>query len=72
VLRPGAADLPSSGVIVVTAAVGYMVGSRLITAYAPKAIASFGSGRERISIRVIYPPGTAVDSSPLSKEHRNT
>jgi hypothetical protein len=72
VLKPGAADLPGSGVIVVTAAVGHMVGSRLITSDAPKAIASFGSGTERISIRVIYRPGTAVDSSALTQEHRNT
>jgi hypothetical protein len=72
VLRPGAAHLPRSGVIVVTAAVGHMVGNRRITTYAPRAIASFGSGRGRISIRVIYPPGTAVDSSPLGKGHRST
>jgi hypothetical protein len=42
-----------------------MVGSRLITADAPAAIASFGSGSMRIDIRVIAPRGAAAYSSAL-------
>ena len=64
-LRPGQADPLRSSVIVVTAAVRSMVGSRLITADAPAAIASFGSGSMRIDIRVIAPRGAAAYSSAL-------
>jgi hypothetical protein len=42
-----------------------MIGSRLITADAPAAIASFGSGRMQIDIRVIAPRGAASYSSAL-------
>ena len=64
-LRPGQVNPFRSSVIVVTAAVRSMVGSRLITADAPAAIASFGSGSMRIDIRVIAPRGAAAYSSAL-------
>jgi hypothetical protein len=68
VLEPGVAGLTRSGVIVVTAAVSRMAGARLVTAFAPEAIASFGSGDTRISIRVIYPGGAVAYSSALSSD----
>ena len=68
VLRPGGADPLRSAVVVVTAAVRKMVGSRRLTADAPAAIASFGSGAGRISIRVIFPRGAAAYATALRKE----
>jgi hypothetical protein len=68
VLRPGVADPRRSAVVVVTAAVKKMVGSRRLAADAPAAIASFGSGAARISIRVIFPRGAAAYAAALRKE----
>jgi hypothetical protein len=64
-LRPGEADPLRSGVIVVTPAVRSVVGSRLIAADAPVAIASFGSGSGRIDVRAIAPRGAAAYLSAL-------
>ena len=69
-LRPGQANPLRSSVIVVTAAVRSMVGSRLISADAPAAIASFGSGSMQIDIRVIAPRGAAAYSSALRADVR--
>src|SRR6266851_3813217 len=64
-LRPGQANPLSSRVLVVTAAVRSMIKSRLVTTYAPAAIAGFGSRSAGISIRVIAPRGAAAYSSSL-------
>ena len=66
VLRPGAANPLRSAVVVVTAAVRKMVGSRL-TADAPATLASFGSGAGRISVRMIYRRAAAY-ATALRKE----
>lgn len=66
VLRPGNADPLHSRVIVVTAAVTRMIGSRLAND-APATIASFGSGNTQVSIRLIMPHGAAEYASALSK-----
>jgi hypothetical protein len=68
VLRPGDADPLGSDVVVVTAAVTKMVRHRLLTADAPAAIASFGSGSRQISIRMIYPRGADAYAAALRKE----
>ena len=68
VLKPGGAGPLRSAVVVVTAAVKKMVGSRLLAADAPAAIASFGSGAGRISIQVIFPRGAAAYATALRKE----
>jgi hypothetical protein len=68
VLRPGRADPLGSDVVVVTAAVTKMVGHRLLTADAPAAIASFGSGNRQIFIRMIYPRGADAYAAALRKE----
>ena len=65
VLRPGTADPLRSSVIVVTAAVTRMVRSGLLTRDAPATLASFGSGGNRISIRMIFARGAAAYASAL-------
>ena len=68
VLKPGKAQPLRSSVIVATPEVRRMVGNRLVTADAPAAIASFGSGSMQISIRVIFPLGAAAYPSALRKD----
>ncbi len=50
----------SSQVIVSTAAIRNLFGSRLDSVYAPTVLASFGSGKARIDVRVIAPHGAAA------------
>jgi len=68
VLKPGRAGPLRSAVVVVTAAVRKMVGSRRLAADAPAAIASFGSGAGRIVIGVVFPRGAAAYAAALRKE----
>ena len=68
VIRPGGADPRLSAVMVVTAAVTRMVGSRLLSADAPATIASFGSGSRQISVRLIYPQGASAYAAALRRE----
>jgi hypothetical protein len=58
-LGPGTSDPLGSAVIVATAAVRSLFGSRLTTVYAPTMIASFGSGSAQIEIRVYAAGGAA-------------
>ena len=67
-LEPGNADPPRSSIIVATAAVRSMIGSRLSSADAPAVIASFGSGSMQISIRVVAPRRAAAYFSALSAD----
>jgi hypothetical protein len=67
-LKPGGVGPHRSAVVVVTAAVRKIVGSRLLTADAPAAIASFGSGSGRITIRLVFPRGAAAYATALRKE----
>jgi hypothetical protein len=60
VLGPKAKDLLSSQVIVSTAAIRQLFGSRLDTADAPTVLASFGSGKAGIDVRVIAPQGATA------------
>jgi hypothetical protein len=59
-LATGTSDPLGSAVIVATAAVRSLFGSRLTTVYAPTVIASFGSGAARIDVRV-YAAGGAPE-----------
>ena len=68
VLRPGDADPLGSDVVVVTSAVTKMVRHRLLTADAPAAIASFGSGSRQITVRMIYPHGADAYAAALRRE----
>jgi hypothetical protein len=68
VLKPGEGDPLHSRVIVVTAAVNKMVGTEFLTADAPAAIASFGTGSRQISVREIYPQGAAAYAAALRQD----
>jgi hypothetical protein len=65
VMGPKAKDLLRSEVIVSTAAIRTLFGNRLDTASAPAVLASFGSGKTRIDIRVIARDGAAAYLSAL-------
>jgi hypothetical protein len=64
-LQPGSPAPLRSDVIVATAAVRAEFGASLTSIYAPGVIASFGSARTRIDIRVIAPHGAAAYRSAL-------
>ena len=65
-LGPGTDSPLGSAIIVATAAVRSLFGSRLTTVYAPTVIASFGSGSARIDVRV-YAAGGAAQYLPALK-----
>jgi hypothetical protein len=67
-LEPGKADPLRSSIIVATAAVRSLIGSRLSSVYAPTAIATFGSGSMQISIRVVAPLGAAAYLAALNTD----
>jgi len=71
VTGPNARDLLTSQVIVSTAAIRSLFGSRLASAYAPAVLASFGSGQARIDVRVIAPNGAAAYLSALREDVRD-
>ena len=60
VLRPGASDPLGSNVVLATAAVRGMFGSRLADVYAPEVLASFGTGQARVDVRIVAPDGAAA------------
>jgi hypothetical protein len=66
VLAPGAADPLGSSVVLATAAVRSMFGSRLNSVYAPEVLASFGAGPARIEVRVVAPDGAAAYRTALA------
>jgi hypothetical protein len=70
VLGPGAGDPLGSGVVMATAAVRSMIGSRLATVYAPQTLASFGSGQARIEVRAVAPDGAAAYRAALANDVR--
>jgi hypothetical protein len=59
-LGAGNAAPLGSDVIVSTAAVREEFGSRLTSVYAPVALAAFGSGSARVTVRVVAPDGSAA------------
>jgi hypothetical protein len=65
-----ARDLLSSQIIVSTAAIRNLFGSRLSSVYAPAVLASFGSGKARIDIRQIVPDGAAAYQSALRTDEQ--
>jgi len=68
-IGPMSNDPLGSNLVVATADVRAQFGSRLASVYAPAIIASFGSGRARIDIRLVFPGGAesylAAQSSAL-------
>ena len=65
---PAGIGLLRSDVVVATAAVRGLLGPRLGSVYAPAVIASFGSGDQRIDIRVVARGGAAVYLSALRQD----
>jgi hypothetical protein len=70
VLGSGAADPLGSDVVLATAAVRAMFGSRLTSVYAPEVLASFGPGAARIDVRVVAPEGAAAYRAALTADLR--
>jgi hypothetical protein len=68
VLGPGTADPLGSDVILATAAVRGIFGSRLSSVYAPEVLASFGSGQARIDIRAVAFDGAAAYRAALAAD----
>jgi hypothetical protein len=69
-LEPSATTPLGSQVVVATAAIRNQFGSRLNSVYAPAVIASFGSGKARIDVRVIAPDGAAAFWSQFRADQR--
>ena len=69
-LEPSAATPLGSQVVVATAAIRNQFGSRLNSVYAPAVIASFGSGKARIDVRMIAPDGAAAFWSQFRADQR--
>jgi hypothetical protein len=66
VLGPASADPVPSLVVVETAAVRELFGTSLAIAWAPAVLASFGSGTNAITVRVVAPHGSAAYQAALN------
>jgi hypothetical protein len=71
VLGSTASSILHSDVVVATAAVRKELGGRLGLVYAPAVIASFGSGKERIDIRVVARKGPTAFEAALATDLQN-
>jgi len=60
VLQPTAPDPYGSELVIATASVRSQFGTKLATVYAPEVIASFGTGANRIDVRLIAQDGPAA------------
>jgi hypothetical protein len=58
-----------SGVVVATPAVRNQFGARLASRYAPLVLASFGTGADRVDIRMVAPDGAAAFEAQLASAH---
>jgi hypothetical protein len=67
-LRPAAPDPLGSDVVVATAGVRSQFGGRLASVYAPEVLARFGSGRDRIDVRIVAPDGAAAYRAALASD----
>jgi hypothetical protein len=70
-LGPGTNDPLGSAIIVATAAVRSLFGSRLTTVYAPTVIASFGSGAAQIDVRVYAAGGASSYLAALKADEQS-
>jgi hypothetical protein len=70
VLGPGSGDPLGSAVVLETAAVRSLFGPRLASVYAPEMLASFGSGSDRINVRVVAPDGSTTYRAALATDQR--
>jgi hypothetical protein len=70
ILRPGTPDPLGSDVVLATAAVREMFGTRLASVYAPELLASFGAGPARIDVRAVAPDGAAAYWAAIAADLR--
>ncbi|HUA40852.1 MAG TPA: hypothetical protein VMA32_04780 [Streptosporangiaceae bacterium] len=68
VLQPTAPDPYGSELVIATASVRSQFGSKLATVYAPEVIASFGSGPDRIDVRLVAANGPAAFERSLQAD----
>jgi hypothetical protein len=62
------AALKASGVVVVTPVALQLFGSSLVTAWAPAALATFGSGSSTVSVRIVAPHGATAYEQAARKD----
>jgi hypothetical protein len=67
-LQPTSPDPYGSQLVIATAGVRSQFGSKLAAVYAPEVIASFGTGADRIDVRVIAPRGPAAFEAALQAD----
>jgi hypothetical protein len=67
-MSPSTEDPLGAGVIVATPDLQSQFGTRLRTEYAPAVLASFGTGSQRVDVRVIAPWGAAAYQLALNKD----
>ncbi|HEY6294019.1 MAG TPA: hypothetical protein VIX15_00005, partial [Streptosporangiaceae bacterium] len=70
VLGPESADPLGSAVVLATAAVRNMFGTRLATVYAPQTLATFGTGPSQVDVRAMAPDGAAAYRGALAADLR--
>lgn len=68
-LGPASTDPLGSQVVVSTAAIRSLFGSRLTAVYAPTVLASFGSGSAQVDVRVYATGGAAAYLAALRSDH---
>jgi hypothetical protein len=67
-LQPAAADPYGSELVIATASVRSQFGTKLATVFAPEVIASFGTGANRIDVRLVAPNGPAAFGRALRED----
>jgi hypothetical protein len=68
VLQSTAPDLYGTQVVVATASVRSQFGAQLAGVFAPEVLASFGTGADRVDIRVVAPDGPATFRTELQAD----
>ncbi len=68
VLSPSVPDPLGADIVIGTPALRSQFGSRLALVYAPSVLASFGSGRSRVDVRVVAPQGAAAYELALNRD----
>ena len=68
VLSPTSTDPLGADLVISTPALRGQFGSRLARVYAPLAIASFGSGKSQVQVRVVAPDGAAAYQLALNHD----
>ena len=70
-LGTGQATRLSSNLVVATPSVRHQFGARLASVLAPGLLATFGSGRDQVAVRVVAPDGAAAYRTALHADLQN-